>query len=396
MAPARVGIIGGGIAGPVVAALLKLKGYEPAIFERLDTISEGGIGIGVQRNGLAVLHRIPGLAESLGGKALDYFHFYSVLPEDKGVLAELDSPKRSREAAGYGTIGLRRSELQRGLVRGAESTGVEIKWNHHLDSLEQTEDGVLLKFTNGAEETVSFVVGCDGLHSDTRRSLFGEQPADFTGLSQTGGYAPMPESFRGKSMAINVYGDGAHLIAIPIDDESMGWAITEREPEAKETWRAMDAAAAEEFKKNSPVAQWDYGAGEIVRNATTVTKYGLYDRPELQTWHQGRVVLIGDAAHPTSPHLGQGANQSMEDAGMLVDLLEKHSPGGEPPLTSVLDTVFTELEAARIPRTSQLVKRAREQGETRVVHGVQACIDRNNWYRKLLSDETLLRQRFGA
>ena len=138
----------------------------------------------VQRNGLAVLRRIPGLAESLGGLALDYFHFYTVLPEDKGVLAELDSPKRGREATGYGTIGIRRSVLQRALTQGAETTGVEIKWGHHLKSLEQTEDGVILKFANGAQESVSFVVGCDGLHSDTRKCLFGEQPADFTGLTQ--------------------------------------------------------------------------------------------------------------------------------------------------------------------------------------------------------------------
>lgn len=136
------------------------------------------------RNGLAVLHRIPGLVESLRGTPLDHFHFYSVLPEDKGILAELDSPKRSREATGSSAICFRRSEIQRGLVRGAESTDVEIKWGHHLSSLEQTEDGVLLKFANGTEETVSFVIGCDGLHSDTRKSLFGEQPADFTGLAQ--------------------------------------------------------------------------------------------------------------------------------------------------------------------------------------------------------------------
>ena len=91
-----------------------------------------------------------------------------------------------------------------------------------------------------------------------------------------------------------------------------------REPEAKETWRAMDEAGVAEFKK-SAVSEWPYGAGDIVKNGWNVTKvnrashhqrnstltqtnqYGLYDRPELKTWHQGRVVLIGDAAHPTSP-----------------------------------------------------------------------------------------------
>ena len=96
--------------------------------------------------------------------------------------------------------------------------------------------------------------------------------------------------------------------------------LTVREPESKETWRAIDAATADEFKR-SEYSKWDYGAGEAIRNSTRVLRvspqapgnhparlvadlflqYGLYDRPELSCWHKGRVVLIGDAAHPTSP-----------------------------------------------------------------------------------------------
>lgn len=397
MEPTRVGVIGAGIAGPVVASLLKLKGFEPLIFERNPAVSQGGIGIGIQPNGQNILARIPGLVESLPGRAIDYFNFYSVLPEDKGVLAELDGPKRRREAmGGRGALGMRRSDLQRTLVATTERLGVPIRWGHHLTALEQREQDVLLTFSNGAQETVSFVVGCDGLHSDTRKALFGEQPADYTGLVQVGGYAPAPARFEGRSVAMNVLGDGMHMIAIPVDETTMGFAITMREPETKETWRAMDADVAEEFKRSTPVAQWDYGAGEIIQNATGLIKYGLYDRPELATWHKGRVVLIGDAAHPTSPHLGQGANQSLEDAGLLVDLLAEHCSALGTPATRALEVAFTQLETVRIPRTAELVKKARAQGETRVVHGTQACMDRNNWYRKLLSDEALMRERFGG
>ena len=86
----------------------------------------------------------------------------------------------------------------------------------------------------------------------------------------------------------------------------------------------------------------------------------------------------------------------MEDASMLVDLLEKHNPSAAPPSTPVLEAAFNELEAVRIPSTAELVKRARKEGEMRVMHGVQACIDRNNMYRKVLADQDLLKQRFGA
>ena len=94
-------------------------------------------------------------------------------------------------------------------------------------------------------------------------------------------------------------------------------SISVREPESKETWRATDAATLEEFKK-SRFSKWPYGVGEAVKNcerlvrvsatsfhpfrsADAYIQYGLYDRPELETWHKGRILLVGDAAHPTSP-----------------------------------------------------------------------------------------------
>jgi salicylate hydroxylase len=86
----------------------------------------------------------------------------------------------------------------------------------------------------------------------------------------------------------------------------------------------------------------------------------------------------------------------MEDVGLLIDLLEKHNPSTGAPSSETLENVFTELEEVRIPRSAGAVKRARAQGETRVVSGTEACLARNKWYRELLSNEALLKQRFGA
>jgi len=114
----------------------------------------------------------------------------------------------------------------------------------------------------------------------------------------------------------------------------------------------------------------------------------LYDRPELSTWHKGRVVLVGDAAHPTSPHLGQGANQAFEDIYHLVRLLVQHNPSAGVPSTSLLSKIFTEFENLRIQRTSELVKKARAQGESRVVDGVDACKERNDRLRAAWQDQS--------
>lgn len=122
--------------------------------------------------------------ERLRGGRVDMFGHYSVLPEDPGVLAENDVPSRIREKFGVGLTGIKRMALLQALVDHAQAEGVPIKWRHKLVSLEQTEDSVKVKFANGSEDTASFVIGCDGLHSNTRICLFGEHSADFTGLVQ--------------------------------------------------------------------------------------------------------------------------------------------------------------------------------------------------------------------
>ncbi|KIP01125.1 hypothetical protein PHLGIDRAFT_131362 [Phlebiopsis gigantea 11061_1 CR5-6] len=395
MSPARVGVIGAGMAGPVLAVYLKLKGYDPVIYERTNSISDAGLGIGIQRNGLRVLSGVPGLLEHINAHQIDSWEAYSVVEEDPGLLGTSDHPKKFRESGGFGVVTARRPAMLNRLVEFAERSGVPVVWGHKLETLVQHDDSVTVTFSNGVQETFSFVVGCDGLHSNTRTCLFGEQPATYTGLSQWGGVSPKPKSMSGKAANFDVFGNGCGMVIISVDDEEVIWAITVREPESKETWRAIDAAASEEFK-HSEYSKWSYGAGEVVRNSTRILRYGLYDRPELSCWHKGRVVLIGDAAHPTSPHLGQGANQSYEDVGALIQLLEKYNPTAEPPSTETLEAVFDELEAVRVATSSAMVQNARTQGEYRVKTGTEECIARNNYYRKIIGSEEFYKFRFGG
>jgi salicylate hydroxylase len=131
-----------------------------------------------------VLNRIPGLLDSIPAYLIDEMHFYSVIPEDSGLLATVDNFKQGREATGLGTRCVRRSALQRSLLDFAKNSGVEIRWDHKLDKLEQRADNVIAMFENGVQEEFSFIVGCDGLHSKTRQCLFGSVPADYTGIAQ--------------------------------------------------------------------------------------------------------------------------------------------------------------------------------------------------------------------
>ncbi|KAL1942512.1 hypothetical protein VTO73DRAFT_6114 [Trametes versicolor] len=380
MSKTKVIIAGAGIAGPVLAVFLKNKGYDPIIYERTDHPTVHGLSLALQTNGLRVLSLLPGLLDKVVGGNVQQLIQYSTLPEDLGELTRSDGPARVKAEYGFGMRGVGRVAFHHTLLEHAKENGIPIVFSHQLVSFEETADSVTVTFANGKSDTGSFLVGCDGLHSNTRECLFAKQEPTFTGLVQTGGISETPEELLTPPVAVNIYGDGAHMIAYPINTHQTSWAITTQEAEAKESWRAMDEGAQEVFR-HGPFSSWPFGAGPLVAGGTNIVKYGIYDRPKLQSWHKGRVVLLGDAAHPTSPHLGQGANQAFEDIYHLVRLLLKHNPDAAVPSTELLGKVFSEYETLRIERTTALVKQARHQGEVRVVNGVEECKKRNDHLR---------------
>lgn len=140
----------------------------------------------LQVNGLEVLSRIPRLVESIEGGHLQRMLFHSVLPEDEGLLAKVEVPAQLEGSDGTNEFGLgvQRPTFHRKLVDLAEAHDIPINWGHQLTRLEQHSDSVTVTFQNGKIDTASFVVGCDGIHSNTRGCLFGKEPADFTGLIQ--------------------------------------------------------------------------------------------------------------------------------------------------------------------------------------------------------------------
>ena len=203
--PAKVIIVGAGIAGPVLSMFLKLQGYEPVIYERVDSIADAGLSLwyagsnfpmwiksktltalhcSLQVNGLQVLQKLPGLLDSLVGRPIDAFAFYSALPADPGVLALSGLPVTIREHYGVGMLGVRRAAFHQSLVDAARKNGIPVHFGRQVVALEQGPDSVTVEFADGTKDTASFVVGCDGLHSNTRISLFGKEAAQFTGLVQ--------------------------------------------------------------------------------------------------------------------------------------------------------------------------------------------------------------------
>lgn len=202
----------------------------------------------LQPNGLRVLGLIPGLVEKIEGRELDKMFMCSIVDGDEGVLVDSDLPSTFREAYGYKMTGVRRPALLRLLVQTATEYGIAIIWGHQLESLKQAEDSVTVKFQNGSSDTASFVVGCDGLHSNTRACLFGREKAVFTGVvqvgymdhsskfvpltgrEQTGGISPRPASFPHDAAFANFYGNGQHMVAYTVSPTQVSWAYVGSAP----------------------------------------------------------------------------------------------------------------------------------------------------------------------
>ncbi|KZO93973.1 FAD/NAD(P)-binding domain-containing protein [Calocera viscosa TUFC12733] len=372
-----ISIIGCGIAGPVLAMLLKHKGFLPTIYERQPGVQQAGISLGLSPQTFKVLH-ILGLADaciSLGSPLEEIVSYSQVRQE---VIGKLDAPGRLREWLGWPLLMISRSAYSQFLYTTARERGIEVHFRKRLVDVLQEEEGVRAVFDDGTEAVSDLLVGCDGLHSTVRSVLFGAEEPAYLGLVQIGGFSPIPDIFRdwkgGKTY--QVFGDGAHFLCTRVTDTQLAWATTVPEAEeAKEDWRrvSMTDPSGQALVQGLACADWENGPREVVASATFVTKYGLYDRPVGDTWHKGRVVLLGDAAHPTSPHMGQGANQAMEDIYHLVRLLVLAQP-----LTSAsLSAAFTSYESLRAPIVARSVAQAKKEGQNRVLVGREQCEKRD-------------------
>lgn len=189
------------------------------------------------------------------------------------------------------------------------------------------------------------------------------------------------------------YGVAKYALSFAVDEKTSVWAIVLPAPDEQENWQQEINLTEERDKLLDELQGWPEVLLNAITNTDRIVKFGLYDRPEIppKHWFYGRCVLVGDAAHPTSPHYGQGANQSLEDCWHLSQLL----PEADGDLSTVcLNEIFLQYAGKRQPRTAMMVKGARAQGQMRVTFGEEACRKRNEIVKKVWSDTASIKARF--
>ncbi|KAL7422757.1 hypothetical protein Q5752_002050 [Cryptotrichosporon argae] len=287
------------------------------------------------------------------------------------MLGETDFLGKIMERLEWPMVLLLRPLYAQFLHDAATALRIEIHHGMPIASMAQDSDEVVATFKDATTRRADLLVGADGLHSAVRASLFGHEAAKYTGYVQVSGHAPTPSFLQGHPATTTQYfGEGGHFMVVPISSNEVVWVwTTTQEAEHREDWRALGLDDMHALLAALTSAQWDNKPAKVVAIATSAVKYPLFEREISEVWHKGRIALIGDAAHPTSPILGQGANKAMEDCYHLVCLLCR----SDALMAESIDVAFCEYEALHLPVTRQSTAMAKPEGGRRVVHGREAA-----------------------
>jgi 2-polyprenyl-6-methoxyphenol hydroxylase-like FAD-dependent oxidoreductase len=305
-------VIGGGIGGLTAAIALRADGHRVTIIERDSEWSVYGVGIIQQGNVLRAMGQL-GLLEDYLAAAVG-FDFVAVHAPDGTQVAKVPSPRLVEGCPA--NVGVSRRALQQVLAKRTFASGAAVHLGVTATAISDNGEAVDVAFSDGSAGRFDLVVGADGIHSQTRRWALPEAPEpEFTGQAVWRYNLPRPAELD----ALHVYNGPIGAGLVPIKDTLMYLYLTTPEPGNPHYPRAGLAAS---MRSKVPAA---LGAlAELIVDDEEVVYRPLETVFVEGPWHAGRVVLLGDAVHATTPHLGQGAGMAIEDAIVLVDELARH------------------------------------------------------------------------
>ncbi|MFF3439314.1 FAD-dependent oxidoreductase [Streptosporangium sp. NPDC002721] len=350
-------IIGGGIAGPVTAMALLRAGVDCEVFEAYDRGSEGvGVFLTLAANGIEALRPL-GLRDLVHDLGMDSSRMLMLNGRGK-VLASTRQPSRT----------LRRADLYLALRDEAVRRGVRIHYGKRLTDASITTDGVRAAFADGGTAEGDLLVGADGLHSRTRTIIDPGAPrARHVGLLNTGGFADGVKVPGEPGTYHFVFGKKAFFGYLVHPDGQVWWFANP--PSRKEPTPEELAAVTPERWRATLTELFGDDTGpmlDIIRATADIPAgWNTYDFPTVPRWSNGRMVILGDAAHATSPSSGQGASMAIEDAVVLAKCL-RDVPG--------TSDAFAAFERLRRGRVERIVAHGRRNGSGKAPGAVGAFL----------------------
>lgn len=351
MTKSKVIIAGGGIGGMAAALSLLRRGHDVEVYEQAAELGEVGAGVQISPNGARALDDL-GVFETLKAASCAPRRKEFRLWNTGRAWPMFDLGPMAIEKYGYPYLTVYRPDLLGTLVDAVRAIKPDAV---HLgaagEDVTVRDDGVALKLSDGRTVEGDILVGADGVKSNVRRQLFGDDEAVFTGMIAWRAVIPMellPEHMHGM-VGWTWIGPGGHLVNYPLRGGKLMNMIgtIERDDWQVESWY-MEGSTDECAKD---FAGWHEDVQTLIRAAPKVMKWAFMERQPRQTWSVGRATLLGDACHATLPFLAQGAVMSIEDGVILGRCIDKY----DDPVAAL-----KAYEQARVERTSKMVRGAKD------------------------------------
>jgi salicylate hydroxylase/6-hydroxynicotinate 3-monooxygenase len=338
-----IAIVGAGIGGLTVAATLRGAGIEAHVYEQASRFARVGAGIQMTPNAMRVLRGI-GLEDHLVQVAFRPTEMRNREWDSGELTFELPLGDTSAQRYGAPYLLLHRGDLHEALTRAVPEESVHR--DRHLVDLEERTDGVRLGFADGTNAGADAVIGADGVHSCVREILLGPEAPRFTHRVAYRTVYPV-ELLGGLDVdpSCKWWGSDRHIVIYHI---SGGREVYFTTSVPEDDWQVESWSATGSLSELRAAFDGFHPHVRAVLDACPqVHKWAIFERDPLPRWCSSRVALLGDACHPMTPYMAQGAAASMEDAAVLTRCLAGATPAGVP-------DAFARYEAARKPRTSQL------------------------------------------
>jgi len=338
MRPQNILIIGGGIGGLTAAIALRVHGFAVTVIERDPEWSVYGVGIIQQSNVIRAMSQLGLIDEYVSnGVGFDAVEIYA---PDGTRVARVPTP---RLVDGHpANMGIGRRALHKLLGDRTIATGAKVLLGVTATEMHDDGTGVDIRFSNGSVDRFDLVVGADGVYSQTRGTIFPDAPQpEFTGQAVWRYNLPRPADLD----ALHAYNGPTGVGLVPISHDMMYIYVTTPEPDNP---RYPRKGLAERMRsKMAGCAPLIRELGEGITDDDGVVYRPLETLMIEGPWHRGRIALLGDAVHATTPHLGQGAGMAIEDSLVLADELARHDD---------IETALTAYRDRRIDRCAYIVR----------------------------------------
>ena len=362
-------VAGGGIGGLAAALALVRQGFNVVVLEQAPEIGEIGAGIQLGPN---AFHAFDALGVGDKARRRSVFTDYMVMHDaiDEYQVGRIPTDEAFRQRFGNPYAVIHRVDIHTSLLEGAKETGrVEFHTSTRVERIEQTEGTVTVHCANGQSYTGQALIGADGVRSVVRQQYVNDPPR-VTGhvvYRAVIDKEDFPDDLKWNAASIWV-GPKCHLVHYPLRGGEQYNVVVTSHSRQKEEWGVTEGSKEEVqsyFQGICPKAR------QLIDLPKSWKRWATADKEPIATWVHGRATILGDAAHPTTQYMAQGACMALEDAVTLGEALRVNN--------NDWDKALALYQKSRVARTARIVLSGREMGRIYHAEGVERLVRNSLW-----------------